>query len=214
MRMRRRPDAVDADAHRREELAQLGDVRLAGGMPDLGDAPGLRRGQQRRFRAGDRRLEQIHRRAVRPLGRFERVAGRVVDDARAHRDQRAQVRRDRAPRRKIAAGRRELRAPDAAEQRAEQQHRSAQPADQRGIRLRRRMSRHVTRSVVVPSPSTSAPSDRSSSIITATSRIRGTLRISQVSRRQQARRQQRQRRVLVAFDRDAAGEPPSASITR
>ena len=43
------------------------------------------------------------------------------------------------------------------------------------------MSRHVMRSVGVPSPSTSAPSDRSSSIITATSRIRGTLRSSQVS---------------------------------
>ena len=44
-----------------------------------------------------------------------------------------------------------------------------------------RMSRHVIRSVGVPSPSTSAPSDRRRSSMTPTSRICGTLRSSQVS---------------------------------
>ena len=98
---------------------------------------GLRRGQQRGFGAGHRRFEQIHRRAGQSVRRLEPMAGRSFDDARAHRDERVQVRRDRPARRKIAAGRREHRAARPAEQRAEQQHRSAQPADERRIRLGR-----------------------------------------------------------------------------
>ena len=67
--------AGDADAHAAQELAQLDDVRLAGGVADLGDAGRRRRGQQRRFGAGHRRLVEIDRRRLQAVRRFEPVAG-------------------------------------------------------------------------------------------------------------------------------------------
>ena len=118
----------------------------------------------------------------RPSGASRRWPGGSSTMRAAHRDERVQMRRDRASRREVAAGRRELRAARrgrAARRAAAPTRAAGRPASDRARTTR--MSRHVTRSVDVPSPSTSAPSDRSRSIMTATSRMRGTLRSSHVS---------------------------------
>ena len=91
-----------------------------------------RRGEQRRFGTGDGRFVEIHRGRLEAVGRLEDVVG-AVTFARAERVQRLGVCRDRPARREITAGRRDVRAAGARQQRPEQQHRSSQPADQRSI---------------------------------------------------------------------------------
>ncbi len=171
----------------------------------------LRRGEQRGLGAGDRRLEQIHRRAGQSaVGGFEAMARLVLDDARAHRAERAHVRRDRAARGEIAARRRQTRPAGAAEQRAQQQHRSAQPADQARIRL----GRHDI-AAGDPQRRRALPFDLGAERSQQVDHHRDVANLRNVAQlaglgREQTRRQQRQRRVLVAFDRDAAGQPPAA----
>ena len=101
-------------------------------------------------------------------------------------------------------------APAPREQRTEQQHRSAQPPDQRRDPASLVTVAQRTRSVVVPMPSTVAPRPSSSSrhhLDVADARHVGQHAFLV---RQQAGGQQRQRRVLVALDRDAARQAPSA----
>ena len=86
------------------------------------------------------------------------------------------MRGNRAPRRKVAARRRDVRRPDARQQRSEQQHRPAQPADQRAIRhMAAQPSARGRAASCCRCRRTSAPRSRSSRAITSTSPIRGTL---------------------------------------
>ena len=59
------------DAHRAEEPAELDDVRLHGGVANLGPPGGRGRSQQRGLGPGDRRLVQIERRAGQPIRALE-----------------------------------------------------------------------------------------------------------------------------------------------
>ena len=100
---RRRARAGDAGAELLQELAELDDVRLAGGVADLRSSVGGCGGEQRRLRGGYRGFVQINRRRSQPVGHFDLVS-RTVEQPRAHRGERLEVRRDRSARRKIAAG--------------------------------------------------------------------------------------------------------------
>ena len=117
-------------------------MRLGRGVANLGDALRATRPPAGRLRAGDRRLVEIHRRAGQAVRRLEHVVGAAFCSC-AHRLERLEVGRNRAPRRKVAAGRRDVRATGPREQRTEQQHRPAQAADQRAIgRVRADSRRH------------------------------------------------------------------------
>ena len=165
--------------------------------------------EQRGLGAGDRRLVEIDRGAVQPVGRAPaRAPARRA--ARAHRAQRLEVRGDRAPRGKIAAGRRQPRRAAARQQRPEQQHRAAQPPDQRRIGLVGHDPRapDAQRRGAASFDLAPRPIRRSSS--TSTSRMRGTFVSTHCWSRQQAGGEQRQRRVLVAFDVDPPRQRASA----
>ena len=94
-------------------------MRLTGGVTDFGHAFCACRREERRLGPCDRRFVQIHRRRRQTIRRFEMVPG-SGDDARAHADERVEMRRDGAPRRKIAARLRKPRAPASRQQRTEQ----------------------------------------------------------------------------------------------
>ena len=201
-----------ADAHRLQELAQLDDVRFGRGVADLGDALGRGRGEQRRLGAGDRRFVEIERRAAsgRPARRARSPTRR--DDARAERDQRLHVRGDGAARREsrrpAAPGARgrcaRAAGPAAAPSRA-----AGRPASDRACRCVTFVQRMRDRRRAEPA----RPRRRRRRAARPSRRRRGCAARSSSSHGlvgQQARRQQRQRRVLVAFDRDAAGQPAAA----
>jgi hypothetical protein len=206
---RRRPRARDADAELFEECAQLDHMRLTRGMANLCRTWRTSGGEQRSLGPGDRRLVQIERRRPQAVGSGQRVAT-AFDAARTHRFQCFEMRVERAPRRKITARRRQLRAPAPREQWAQQQHRAAQAADQRRVGLVLDDAGARTRSVVLPMPSTSPPRSRISRAITSTSLIRGTLvrTHSSAVRRQAA--SSGKRGILVAFDVDGSGQALTA----
>ena len=123
------------------------------------------------------------------------------------------MRPDGAPRRKVAAGRRHEGAPAAREQRPQQQHRAAQPADQRAIGLvlgdlraadaqRRAADAFDLGAEVEQQPRHHLDVGDARHVVQRAPLVG-----------QQARRHQRQRRVLVAFDVDAAFERWPPSIT-
>ena len=206
---RGRAASGDPDAKLLEEMTQLGDVRLACRMTDFRTACGTRRGQKRRLGAGHRRFVEIHRRRPEAVWRFEHVAG-TRDDPRTHRLERLDMRRERPARGKITAGRGELRAAAACQQRTEQQDRSAQPADQRAIGLvfhqlgtpdaqRRAADAFDLRAQIEEQP-------RHHFDIADPRHVRQHAFV----RRQQARGEQRQRGILVAFDRDGTRQAMAA----
>ena len=200
---RRRADPLDARAHARQELAQLDDVRLARRVADLRRAARLRRREQRGFGAGHRRFQQIDRRAAQPLGRFQLVPLRRLDDARAHRAHRA------------AGASRSSAAPESRRRAARSSTRPVRPISapisstdprsrptSRGSGSNDEMSRHVIRSVVVPGAldgGAERPQQIDHHVDVADARD-----VPQLAGfpRQQARGDQRQRGVLVAADRD------------
>ena len=115
----RRARSGDADAHTLEELAQLDDVRLHGGVTDLRRAFRDGSGEQRGLCPGHRRFVEIHRRAGQPIRCVEGMT-RLVDFDGPHRAERIQVGGDRPARREIAAGLGETRRSVPREQRTEQ----------------------------------------------------------------------------------------------
>ena len=145
-------------------------------MADLGQPGGAGRGEKRRLGAGHRRFVEVDRRRLQAVRRLEHVAG-------ARRPARAPIAAsasrcvdDRAARGKIAARRRQPRAPAPRQQRAEEQHRAAQAADERAVRLVLRDLRaaHAQRRAC-RCPRPAAPRSISSRAITSTSLMRGTL---------------------------------------
>jgi hypothetical protein len=129
---------------------------------------------------------------------------------RAHRAQRFQVCRDRSARGKITPGRRNVRTAGARKERSEQQHRAAQPADQRSVR---RMLEDGGRT---------HPEGRAADSLDLGAEIEQQPRhhLDVADPRdvrqdafvfgQQARGQQRQGRVLVALDGDLPLQPVPA----
>ena len=87
---------------------------------------------------------EVDRGGCQTVGGFEDVAG-AWQHSRAHRGQRFEMGADGAARRKVAAGRRQVRTAAPREQRTEQQHRTAQPADQRAVGLVLRHARDTAR---------------------------------------------------------------------
>ena len=199
----RAADAADVGPHLEEELAQLDDVRLGGRVADLGVAARRDGGEERGLGAGHRRFLEIHRCPPQAVGRLERVVLSALV-ARAHGQQRVEVRRDAAPRGKITAGRRDAGAAAAREQRTEQQHRPAQPADQRTIgslRANRRRADPQRGRADALDLGTDVEQQARHHLDVADARHVGEHALVLA---QQAGNEQRQRRVLVALDRDAA----------
>ncbi len=181
-------------------------MRFGGRVPDLGAARGAGRGEQRGFRAGDRGFIQVDRDTREPIGRIEGMSG-ALDDVRAHALERGQVRVDRAPHGKVAARRGQPHASASRQQRAEQQHRPAQAADQCRIGL-------VLQDLGAPN----AKRRRADAIdlcAEVEQQARHHLDVADARHvvkhalvfGQQARRQQRQRGVLVALDVNLPAEP-------
>ena len=203
---RRRAPARNSHAHCLEEPAELGDVRLGCRVPDLGAARGTGRGEQRRFRAGDRRFIQVDRDPGEPVGRIEGMS-RALDDVRAHALEGGQVRVDGPPHGKVAARRGQPHASAPRKQRAEQQHRPAQAADQCRIRLvlqdlgapdaKRRRADAVDFGAQVQQQARHHLDVADAGHVVKHALVFG----------QQARRQQRQRGVLVALDVNLPAEP-------
>src|SRR5689334_6869829 len=117
---------------------------------------------------------------------------------------------NRSPRRKIAAGRGDVRAPDAGQQRTEQQHRPAQPTHQRPVR-------DVTADFRRAYPQRRAPDaiDLGAEIQQQTRHHFDVADPGNVGQHalvfsQQAGGEQRQRRILVALDRDTSLQPVPA----
>jgi hypothetical protein len=143
------------------------------------------------------------------VGGFEDMT-RARDEARPHRFERFEVRRDRSPRREIAAGRREMRASTPGEQRSEQQDGAAQPPDEGAVGL---VLRHL---------GTADPKRRAADALDLRAEIEQKprhhfdvadarhVREDAFLGRQQARGQQRQRGILVTFDFHGTGEPMAA----
>ena len=205
----RRARAGDAGAELLEERAQLDDMRLAGSVADLAD-PGRRRcGQERRFSAGDRGFVEVDRRRLQAVGRLQHMSG-AFRPARAHRFERLEVRVDRAARRKITSRRRQVRPAAPREQRAQEQHRTPQAADQRAIRL------------VLDDVGTAHAQRRAADPFDFTTEIENQPRhhLDVADPRnvgehaffacQQTGGQKRKRRVLVALDFNSAGQPAAA----
>ena len=195
---RRRARARHSDAELLQKQTQLDDVRLAGGVTDFGHAVGGGRRKQRGLCAGHRRFIQIDRRRLQTVRRFEDVSW-SRDVPRAHREQRLEMRADRAARRKVAAGRRQMRAPSARQQWTEQQDRPAQPADQRAVGL-------VLDDVGTAHAKRRAPNafDMSAKIEDEPRHHLDVADARHVGQHaffggEEARREDRQRRVLVAF---------------
>jgi hypothetical protein len=129
---------------------------------------------------------------------------------RAHRLERLEMRRNRAPCRKVSARRGDVRPAGPRQQRPEQKNRPAQPADKCAVGRMRAIDGVRMRRVVVPMPSTSAPMSRSRRAITSTSPIRGTLVSTHSSSVRRTGGQQWQCGVLVTFDGDPAFKPVAA----
>ena len=204
------PSPRDADAHAAQELAELDDVRLAGGVSNLRHARRRGRGEQRGFRSGHRRFVEIDRRRL-------QAVRRPRDDGRSPGCTRAPIAISasrcvlmRAPRRKIAARRRDDGAAAARQQRPHQQHRAAQASDQRAVGL-------VLGDVGAADAQRGAADafDLGAEIEQQPRHHLDVGDARHVGERaplvgQQARRHQRQRRVLVAFDVDAAFDAAAA----
>ena len=103
-------------------------------MPDTGRAGCCGGGEERRLGAGDRRLLQVYRHGLEAVRHFERIAG-PGDRPRPHGEQRVEVGRDGATRRKVTTGLAQLRAPAPREQRPEQQHGPSEPTHQGRVGL-------------------------------------------------------------------------------
>jgi hypothetical protein len=200
---RRRPPAGDADAELRQKRAELDDVRLARRVADLGDTRRAGRRKQRGLGAGDRRLVEIDGRRPQAVRRFEHVAC-AFDLTRAHRLERLEMRRKRAARWEIAAGRRQVRTSTPREQRPEQQHGAAQPSDERAVGLvfhDRRAAHAQRRAADAFDLAAEIENQPRHHLDVADPRYVGQ---DALVLRQQARREQRQRSVFVAFDFDGA----------
>ncbi len=163
----------------------------------------------RRLGAGDRRLVEIERGAAQPVGRVQLVA-RLGDDARPERDQRLHVRRDGAPRREVAARRRQAHAAGPGEQRAHQQHRPAQAADQ--LRIGRVARHRRRRDLERRRPESADPGAQAGEQVGHHADVRDARHVLETARlvAEQAGGDQRQRGVLVAVDGDAAGQSAAA----
>ena len=132
------------------------------------------------------------------------------DRPRAHRFQRLEMRRERAARREIAARRRQVRPSAPREQRAEQQHRTAQAADQRRVGL------------VLDDVGTPHAQRRAADALDLAAEVEnqprhhldvadsGNVREDAFLGGEETRRQQRQRGVLVAFDVDGSRQALTA----
>ncbi len=204
----RRARAGDPDAHRLQEVAQLDDVRFHGGVPDLRRPFRDRGREERRLGSGHRRFIEIDGRAVQAVGRIERVAGLVGLD-RAHRDEGGEMRGDRPPGRKVAAGRGEPRGTVAREQRPQQQHRSAEAPDEQRIGA---IARHAF--AVDPQRARPTPLDTRAERLDEIEHhvdVPDPRHVPELAGliREQAGGDQRQRRVLVALDVDCARQRTS-----
>ena len=170
-----------------------------------------RRGQQRRLGAGDRRLVEIHRRALEAVRRLEHVVRAARPAARP--SPRSASRCVEIVRRagKVAAGRRDVRASRSARAAA----RAAAPSRAAGRPARGRARacgrvgvrmRSVVRADAVDLGAEVEQQPRHHLDVADARHVgQHALLVGQ-----QARGQQRQRRVLVAFDGDAALEPVAA----
>ena len=184
-------------------------MRLARGVANLGRARRAGGGEQRGFGPGDRRLVKIDRCRTQAVRCGQRVAT-AFDAARPHRFQRFEMRVERAPRRKITARRRQVRASAAREQRAQQQYRAAQAADQRRVGL------------VLDDGGTPHAKRRAADALDLAAEVEnqprhhldvadsGNVREDAFVGGEETRRQQRQRGVLVAFDVDGSGQALTA----
>ncbi len=126
--------AGHACAHLPKELTQLDDVRLAGGVANLGHPTSGRGGQERRLGTGDRRFFEVHGGAGQSGRGFEHVP-LPFQLAHTHRLQGVQVHRNRPAGREVTAGGREPGRAATGEQRAEQQNRPSKAPDQPALRL-------------------------------------------------------------------------------
>ncbi len=201
--------AGDADAHAAQELAELHDVRLAGGVTDLGHAGRGGRRQQRRLGARDRRFVEVDRGRTEPIWHLQTMA-RALDDLGAHRGERLDVGADAPPRREVAPGRRDVRLTAPGQERPQQQNRPAQPSDQGAVGL-------VLQDIAALDAQRGAADalDLGAEIEQQPRHdldVGDSRHVGQHARliRQQAGCHQRQRRVLVAFDVDASAEPTAA----
>ena len=180
-------------------------------VPDLGDALGARGRQQRRLGAGDRRLVEVHRRALQAVRRLEHVVGALRSAARPSPRSASRCVPNRPARRKVAAGRRDVRAARRARAavRAAAPSRAAGPPARDRARACARAARGPAASCV-PMPSTSAP--RSSEQPRHHLDVADARHVGEhaLVLGQQAGGEQRQRGVLVAFDGHAALEPVAA----
>ena len=196
----RTADAIHLGTHLLQELAELDDVRLGGGMADLGGPPGRCRGQQRGLRTGDRGFVEIHRRAGQAVRSLEHMVG-SADVTRAHGEQGREVRRNRPPGGEIAPRWCDVSAPQSRQQRTEQQHRPAEPANQRAIGLvgddLRRPDAQRGRADAVDFGAEVEQQSRHYLDVADAWDVREQALLV----REEARGQQRQRRILVAFHR-------------
>ena len=124
--------AVDERAHPVEHLAQLLQVRLAGGVVDGGRAPRKDGGHHDIGRTGHGSLVQQHIAAGQPVlgGQMERTAGGVILHVGAQGDHAREVRVHAPAADLVAARLREPRVPEAAQQRSHDHHR---PAERRAL---------------------------------------------------------------------------------
>ena len=178
---------------------------LAGGVADLGLATRCGSGQNRGLRAGDGGLLQVDRRGTQAVGRLERMAF-PFDIVHPHRAERLQVNRQRAASREISTRWRETRPPHPREERADQQNRSAEPANQ--VRIRALACDTPAPDSHLGRPNPLHFGTQASEQLAHHGDILDPRHVRQRARLigQQAGREQRQRGVLVALDVDRAGQ--------
>ena len=206
-----RADAVDLRAERDEEMAEVLDVRLAGGVAKDRRARAPRRRRRARSRSpvtlGSSRKTSAPRSPSRR--QIERCRSSSNDGAEPL--EREKVRVDAPAADDVAARRRQLDLAAAREQRAGQQDRRANLPAELGIELRRsRTSSRGCAACCARSIRRSTPIDAISSTSVSTSRMRGTFVERDRMLGQQRRADDRQRGVLVAGGTDRAGELVSA----
>ena len=180
-------------------------MRLAGCMANLGFSTGGSGAKDRRLGAGYGSLVEIHRRAAKPVRRVERVS-RLVRHACPECKERLHVRRDRPARGEIASGRSEACRAAPGQERPEQQHRTAQPADEHwigSIARHRRAAHRDGRRADAANGCSETRQERRHRFHVAYARdvLEHALLIGQ-----ETRRQERQRGILVALYVDASLE--------
>ena len=129
---RARALAGDLGPHAPQEAGELGDVRLAGGVADLGRPRGRGRGEERRLGGRDRGLVEVEGRAPEPFRGGENAPSRDLGEG-AEGGEGAVVRRHRAPAGEVAAGLADGRPTGAGQERGHEEHGAADAGDERGV---------------------------------------------------------------------------------